>query len=555
MYANAMPRQGYSLSHAAALLLMLSFCSLVRAETYHVDGVAGNDNLLGTSWAQAFKTLQKAIDAARNNTATPHQIWVTAGTYYPDVGPGAVNSNDPAATFEMLQLVSILGGFQNGDDLEDRDPIGNETILSGDITNNDLHSPAMSPGDIVGTNSSHVLTYVEDPLTPGLNPTAVLDGFTVTAGNANAADQPGFLDDIGRMGGGAALDGGVFIQEPDMGPTFRDCTFIGNRANGPGGAVGGRGIGVTMVNCAFEHNEAGDAPVEVQRGGGAVSVSGDMDAVQCTFVANAAADRGGAAEDTGAGPDGVRIVNCKFLENEAGSRGGGAFLEIRAEKGYMVNCLFAGNVALGSGSVGGGGLFSFETPVINCTFVSNQALGSGAAGGGANMEGAAKNSIFWANVASGASDWTAQLEGDPCPDYCNIQDFTSAECGTCFSPECDGMIGADPRFIDADGPDDDPGTFVDNDYRLCGYSPSVETGGPGFIPVDIFDLDHDSDPDEATPDLNLNVRVRDSFGGTGAWWTWGPTRSHSASMTAAGPTSHRMRSMLLISSRCSVNLA
>ncbi len=79
------------------------------------------------------------------------------------------------------------------------------------------------------------------------------------------------------------------------------------------------------------------------------------------------------------------------------------------------------------------------------------------------------------------------------------------------------MVDEDPRFVDADGVDDDPATYVDNDYRLCVFSPGVETGDPNpSLEADEFDVNGDGNTSEPTPDLDLNMRVLDSPGGVGA---------------------------------------
>jgi hypothetical protein len=39
-----------------------------------------------------------------------------------------------------------------------------------------------------------------------------------------------------------------------------------------------------------------------------------------------------------------------------------------------------------------------------------------------------------------------------------------------------GNIGGDPRFVDPDGPDDNPETYEDNDYRLLPDSPCIDAG-------------------------------------------------------------------------------
>ena len=75
-----------------------------------------------------------------------------------------------------------------------------------------------------------------------------------------------------------------------------------------------------------------------------------------------------------------------------------------------------------------------------------------------------------------------------------------------------GVIDADPLFVDEDGADNDLSTIEDNDYRLTGASPSVDTGSSAFTVQDEFDVDGDGDVTELLPlDFEGNTRV---VGGT-----------------------------------------
>ena len=67
-----------------------------RAATFYVDDATGDDILNdGTSWSEAYETLQKALDVAAVTNNPPHQIWVAAGTYHPDEG----RTQDPLQKF------------------------------------------------------------------------------------------------------------------------------------------------------------------------------------------------------------------------------------------------------------------------------------------------------------------------------------------------------------------------------------------------------------------------------------------------------------------------
>ncbi len=89
---------------------------------------------------------------------------------------------DRSATFQLKNGVAVYGGFAGTETARNqRNPAANVTILSGDIDNNDSQTPIITDLTTVTgntTNSYHVVTGATG---------ATLDGFTITAGNANGA--------------------------------------------------------------------------------------------------------------------------------------------------------------------------------------------------------------------------------------------------------------------------------------------------------------------------------------------------------------------------------
>ncbi len=77
------------------------------------------------------------------------------------------------------------------------------------------------------------------------------------------------------------------------------------------------------------------------------------------------------------------------------------------------------------------------------------------------------DSIIWGNEPELLAN-----QANPTVSYSTIQE------------EIPGMavIHLDPVFEDPDGPDNDPDTWQDNDYRLSASSPCIDTGNPGTIP-------------------------------------------------------------------------
>jgi hypothetical protein len=125
-----------------------------------------------------------------------------------------------------------------GPDPDARDIETYETILSGDF-NEDDHSPN-DPAELFeeptrSENAYHVVTGSET------DATAVLDGFTITGGNAKNLWTE---NDEG---------GGIIIVEGS--PTLRNCTFEMNLALNGGGMRCYRSS-PTIINCIFRRNSA-----------------------------------------------------------------------------------------------------------------------------------------------------------------------------------------------------------------------------------------------------------------------------------------------------------
>ncbi len=294
------------------------------------DDATGTNN--GSSWTDAYNYLQNAlVDAVSDD-----EIWVAEGIYYPDQGGGWMAGNRYAA-FELANSVAVYGGFADtgNSTWQDRDPNQFETILSGDIGTSE------DPSD----NCYHVLYHL---IGLELNATAVLDGFTITAGYA---DGPGFHS----FGGGICND--------NNNPTVTNCKFIGNVAIREGGGMFNYISSPTVTNCIFSANLA-------DYGSGVANWSNSEPNISnCTFTGNLA-NYGGGMENYISSPV---LTDCTFTNNQAGS-GGGVYNE--GSSPIVTNCIFTGN----STDYGGGGMFNYiSNPVLtDCTFTNNQ---SGSGGG------------------------------------------------------------------------------------------------------------------------------------------------------------------------------
>jgi len=213
-----------------------------------VDGQAPGTNN-GSSWTNAFRDLQAALEIA-GYAVEVEEIRVAAGTYKP-AGP----LGERIATFELLSGVAIYGGFPSGGGAwQDRDPNIHETILSGDLNGNDVADANN------GDNSYHVVTA------SGTEPNTILDGFTITAGNASGWTPhnlgAGMFNHNGSpvvvncvfSGNSAVFCGGMYNYGGS--PTITNCTFIDNSVEAWGGGMYNYETSATLTNCTFSLNSS-----------------------------------------------------------------------------------------------------------------------------------------------------------------------------------------------------------------------------------------------------------------------------------------------------------
>ena len=208
----------------------------------HVDGDSTctvNCDGSESDWSDAYPDLQDALGDAQPGD----QVWVRGNTQ----NPYRPALSDRYASFVLENGVELYGGFAgtSGETLQDRDWRRYETVLSGDLNGNDGPSFANN-----GENSFHVV-YGDE-----CNSSVVLDGFTITGGNADYYIVGNILWCSG---------GGLYIvANPSGPPEVKNCKFVGNTCYAPYGASvhGGWGGGafvegeVWFNNCVFEGNEA-----------------------------------------------------------------------------------------------------------------------------------------------------------------------------------------------------------------------------------------------------------------------------------------------------------
>jgi len=235
------------------------------------------------------------------------EIRVAQGIYTPDRG-GTARLGDRYATFQLKNGRTLRGGYAglgavDADEMQvdpnTRNVSRYATILNGDLAGND-RGDWTDPSR--GENSIHVVScrHADD--------TAVLDGFTITAGYANDQSEPINAENLsgGGMMVGELSVTGVLSLIVDGSPLVRDCTFRDNYAFLYGGGL--HCDAVTLVDCTFIRNHAG------LNGGGVSTDAINTTVDNCLFSANSAAKEGGGIYALTAE---MRLTNSRFESNRA----------------------------------------------------------------------------------------------------------------------------------------------------------------------------------------------------------------------------------------------
>jgi len=474
----------------------------------------------GTSWGDAYGDLQDALDAA----IFGYEIWVAEGTYRPNPN-GLVNPRE--ASFRMINDVAIYGGFAGTETyLDERDPNRHVTILSGDLLGNDDSTTALDEllnDPNRADNCYHVFYH---PNGSNLNTTAILDGFTITAGNANV-----FLHEFG--GGICISDSNPTIRKCiilrnsadhgggmctwDSKPTMTNCTFTDNWADYRGGGMyNGFSSDIILNNCIFSGNTA-------IGGGGMYNSDSDPIVTNCTFISNSANHGGGMENDSLELISDPIVINCTFIKNTAAS-GGGMNNEHNSSP-IVINCTFTGNTASGIG--GGGGMRNSgrsKLTASNCIFSNNSANKGGGVNNNNNSSLTFTNCTFADNSAVNGNGLAfdsynqsrpSDIEMSNCILWDGGGEIWNNDGSTITISYSDvqggwpgeGNINVDPLFVEP-GYWDDNGTvmdpnddfWVDGDYHLLATSPCIDAGDPNY-----------SAPDNPT-DIEGRARIVDGDG-------------------------------------------
>lgn len=307
---------------AAGLLCLFLSCSLTTGASAHASiwYVAGDATQSGdgTSWAEAFQTVEEAVNAASKGD----ELWIKTGTYLISKEIG------------IDKAIALYGGFA-GTELNkgQRKRQAYPTVLDGNLANRILYVTANMRAD--------ELTFTR-----------------------------------GRVKGTSSVDiasGGAVVID-NARPVLSHCTFHDNRAEGyydRGGAIYMMDSRPRIYNCLFEKNGAYGS-------GGAIFAQNSAPFVRNSqFVDNFVSNYHGAglySADSSA-----RIENCLFKNNRSWLDGGAIYNQASDDCPYstplIVDTVFTGNNAWNGGAVYN---MRSSPTIAYCRFLTNTSFHGGA---------------------------------------------------------------------------------------------------------------------------------------------------------------------------------
>ena len=256
----------------------------------------------GTSWADAFTSLDAAFAFHNSSGSGYDTLWVAEGVYSPYVSA-------QTDKFYLIRTHNIYGGFVGTEtSLSQRDLANHQTIITGDVLGNDNDNVAFD--EPTRSDNLQSLLYLD----PSVYYTTI-DG--VVFEGANSLAGQGNVIRFEQSGGEYAINMNnvVFRNNSMENGTMIYCKL---GENFTGGYVN------TYTNCKFTNNAAGNLHYTIR----AKRHSVEYTFVNTLFAENRIMTSGGTlirAEVSGAYPGvvrNVRLINCTIARNTSLSRTG-----------------------------------------------------------------------------------------------------------------------------------------------------------------------------------------------------------------------------------------
>jgi predicted outer membrane repeat protein len=308
------------------------------------------------------------------------------------------------------------------------------------------------------------------------NNTAILDGFTITKGNANGT--------TGNQGNG----GGVYVSGAS--PTLRNITFRDNNGTNGGALYNESGSNPVLIDTLFEYNTAAQG----------AAIYNDLSSPQitdATFRLNTAINNGGAIYNTGS--SNPTIVNTVFSRNSANTGGGGAVYNNLSNPNF-INTTFSNNVAITGGAFANN---SSSVAIRNSILYGNQ-----------NSSGTTTNQISGGGVTVANSiiqggGFTGATDNNPLFVNANADDLRLKAGSPALNAGDVNLLPADSRDLDGDG----------NTTEKIPLDLAVNTRVAGAN-VDLVAYEGAELSPTPTPANSRTIFVRANAGGTNNGTSW-----------------------------------
>ena len=425
-----------------------------NAEVVYVNNLAiGNND--GTSWADAFTNLQAALNIVNENS----EIWVAKGVYKP-----AISDKEASYTVNK-ENIKIYGGFTGTENHRwERVRGANETILSGDLNNNDVNTSDYATNYSNTTrleNSRHIITIANG----GEN--LLLDGLTISNAHNN---------------GNITIQGGAIVKDKTIAKlTLKNC-IIKNNVSGNGNAG---------VLAEFELNNT-------------TGSRGELHIENSQFINNMSRWGSGIycflRDDTRVD---VTIANSLFEKNIAGNTttnilglaGSVAWIRNMGNANSEMNINFTNNTVVKNIDIGTNNSLSNTTRAT--VALSKNSVTAGKSNAYVN------NNIFWGNTVEGGVIGRSVTDLHESP--LNVLEIFNSIDQADFNDDSITIKGTtadiDPLFTD----------FTNGDYTLTSVAPVINMGNNGSV--------------IGTVDLLGNQRIFDTYVDIGCYEYGAPTLS------------------------------
>lgn len=257
-----------------------------------------------------------------------------------------------------------------------------------------------------------------------------------------------------------------------------DCLFYHNYSYYSGGSVYLWNASISINNCQFKQNYAGNTGAIYGYGGGICSLFSSPVIQGNDFFSNISTGVGGGASFDNSNP----VFNNNILENNFSGLGGALGILRSAPAGTLANNLVINNEA----RFFGGGICCIRSfPVFsNLTVAGNKS----SYGGGFYCNDSAVpsmyNSIIWGNTGLGNSVYIWDVRSAPNFYYCDIEGDTSNFEGSGGQEGYHGIfennINSDPLFS----------LSISAPYYLSGGSPCIDAGipDPALLQLPVTDI-------------------------------------------------------------------